>query len=137
MGSIRSSWAVSSRHEDGDADGGFTLIEAMAAAAIIAIVLAGLGSFFIGTMTTARDQGQRQTAVRLATDGLDVTRAAEVAALLDGRILCGDCREPVAQAVPLLAGTQRWDVSPGWNSAGTMGDRDIGRRRLSAAPLPR
>jgi prepilin-type N-terminal cleavage/methylation domain-containing protein len=56
-------------------DSGFTLAENLVAVAIITIVMAGLGVFFINAMRTTRAQGERQTAVRISTDALERARA--------------------------------------------------------------
>ena len=62
------------RHRGGD-DAGFTLVEVLVAVAIIAVVMLGVGAVFVATASGTDAQGLHQTAVRVATDGLDRVRA--------------------------------------------------------------
>jgi prepilin-type N-terminal cleavage/methylation domain-containing protein len=55
-------------------DTGFTLLEVLVALAIISVVLTSMSVFFVRSMTSVTQQGDRQTAVRLASDGMERMR---------------------------------------------------------------
>jgi prepilin-type N-terminal cleavage/methylation domain-containing protein len=55
-------------------DAGFTLLEVLVALAIISAVLTSMSVFFVRSMTSVSQQGDRQTAVRLAADGMERMR---------------------------------------------------------------
>ncbi|WP_229830655.1 putative Ig domain-containing protein [Actinoplanes ianthinogenes] len=96
----------------GAGDGGFTMLEMVVSAAVMCIVLMGLGAFFVQAMSTSHLQGQQQASMRLAADAMDALRAPQVAALLSERAPCAAaCPAPVAKAAPLLAGIERWDAA--------------------------
>jgi prepilin-type N-terminal cleavage/methylation domain-containing protein len=55
-------------------DTGFTLLEVVVAMAIISIVLASLSAFFVRSMASVDQQGDRQAAVQLAGDAMERMR---------------------------------------------------------------
>jgi prepilin-type N-terminal cleavage/methylation domain-containing protein len=55
-------------------DAGFTLLEVLVALAVISAVLTSMTVFFVRSMTSVNQQGDRQTAVRLAADGMERMR---------------------------------------------------------------
>jgi prepilin-type N-terminal cleavage/methylation domain-containing protein len=55
-------------------DAGFTLLEVLTALAIISAVLTSMSVFFVRSMTSVGQQGDRQTAMRLASDGMERMR---------------------------------------------------------------
>ena len=57
------------------ADAGFTLVEVLASLAVISVVLAATTTFFIRSMATIGLQGVRQTAIQVASDGMEQLRA--------------------------------------------------------------
>jgi prepilin-type N-terminal cleavage/methylation domain-containing protein len=63
------------KHGNEPHDAGFTLIEVLSALAVIGVVLSATTAYFIRTMTTVDEQGARQTAVQVATDGLEGLRS--------------------------------------------------------------
>ncbi|GGK03823.1 hypothetical protein GCM10010123_37210 [Pilimelia anulata] len=68
----------------GSADG-FTLVEVLVAAALVAAVLIPITAFLVRAVRTTDAQGALQEATRLAADGLDSIRAMPAAALVRGR----------------------------------------------------
>ena len=71
------------------ADAGFTLVELIAALAVIAVVLASVAAFLVRSMTLTHLQGDRQTAVQLASDGMERIRAvpgSQVGSWLPGEL---------------------------------------------------
>jgi prepilin-type N-terminal cleavage/methylation domain-containing protein len=54
---------------------GFTLVEVMVALAIIAVVLTSTTAYFVRSMVVVDAQGARQTALQVATDGMESLRA--------------------------------------------------------------
>ena len=71
-------------------DAGSTLIEVMVATAVISVVMAALTSFFVSTVTVTNVSGGQQTAVQLATEGIEDIRAVPVADLRAAVDLPGD-----------------------------------------------
>lgn len=63
------------RTDTAPADAGFTLVEVLAALAVISVVLAATTTFFIRSMVTIDQQGARQAAVQVASDGMEQLRA--------------------------------------------------------------
>jgi prepilin-type N-terminal cleavage/methylation domain-containing protein len=55
-------------------DAGFTLLEVLVALAVISAVLTSMSVFFVRSMTSVNQQGDRQTAVQLAADGMERMR---------------------------------------------------------------
>jgi len=66
-------------------DGGFTLAEVTVSIMLISIVLAAVTSYFVSALGTVRLQSGRQSAIQLATDGLDRARTIESSSLVTGR----------------------------------------------------
>jgi prepilin-type N-terminal cleavage/methylation domain-containing protein len=73
------------RHRTSDA--GFTLIETLVSVSVIAIVMAGLTALFTNTLSVGNRQDLRQTAIQLASDGLDRARALRGSSVFQGRDL--------------------------------------------------
>ena len=66
-------------------DAGFTLIETLLSVSVIAIVMAGLTALFTNTLSVGNRQDLRQTAIQLASDGLDRARALRGSIVFQGR----------------------------------------------------
>ncbi|MBM2620824.1 type II secretion system protein [Actinoplanes sp. LDG1-06] len=93
-------------------DDGFTLIEVVVAMGIITVVMTSLTVFLVNSRKAARHAAQRDTAVRLALDGMEKARGLRGSALLGGRQQCTSCADVTsAQAVSLLGATTRWDAA--------------------------
>jgi prepilin-type N-terminal cleavage/methylation domain-containing protein len=102
---------VGQRSERGH-DQGSTLIEVIVALAVIGVVMASLGTFFVGSMRINHSQGLVQAAGRIGGDGMEMASGLGGPALLSGRAACGSCTDPAtARATAYLAGTQRWDAA--------------------------
>jgi prepilin-type N-terminal cleavage/methylation domain-containing protein len=54
---------------------GFTLVEVLTALAIIGVVLTATTAYFVRSMVVIDGQGARQTALEVATDGMESLRA--------------------------------------------------------------
>jgi prepilin-type N-terminal cleavage/methylation domain-containing protein len=93
-------------------DGGFTLIESLVSIAVISVLMASLGTYFIGTMKASRKQGQVQTAVRIAQAGMEAARGSGGPSLLVGRAQCGSCLNVSTFDPGYLLYTQQWDAAP-------------------------
>lgn len=65
----------------GGDDGGFSLLEVIVAIAVMAAVMAGLTSLFVGSSVVTSQQGSRQVAAQLASDGIDEIRARSTEAI--------------------------------------------------------
>ncbi|GGK08258.1 hypothetical protein GCM10010123_42750 [Pilimelia anulata] len=68
-----------------DPAGGFTLVEVMVAAALVAVVMLPVTMFMVRAMRTTDAQGGVQEATRIAADSLDTARGLPVADLVRGR----------------------------------------------------
>jgi prepilin-type N-terminal cleavage/methylation domain-containing protein len=55
-------------------DAGFTLIEVLAALAVIGVVMTAVTTFFVRSMVRIDYQGSRQAAIQLAADGMERLR---------------------------------------------------------------
>ena len=55
-------------------DAGFTLIEVLTSMGVIGVVLTAVTVFFVRSMVTVDVQGARQTAIQLASDGMERLR---------------------------------------------------------------
>jgi prepilin-type N-terminal cleavage/methylation domain-containing protein len=99
------------------ADGGFTLIEAVVALALIGLVTAWATSFHISSLRVTREQANRQVAAQMSSRALDTARKTGGAALL------ASPPSPVIVQVNGVAFTQQWtvtqcrQVSPGGDCA--------------------
>lgn len=63
------------------ADAGFTLVEVVVSTTLIGLVMAAVTTFFVATVTVTNVSGGQQTAVQLATEGIETARAVPVADL--------------------------------------------------------
>src|SRR4029079_17952610 len=66
-------------------DAGFTLVETLLSVSVIAIVMAGLTALFTNTLSVGNRQDLKQTAIHLASDGLDRARALRGSIVFQGR----------------------------------------------------
>jgi prepilin-type N-terminal cleavage/methylation domain-containing protein len=66
-------------------DSGFTLVEVVMSIAVIGIVMSALTTFFVQTLASISLQGDRQTAVQLATGAAEKVRLLNAASLTAGR----------------------------------------------------
>ena len=87
-------------------DSGFTLLEMLVALAIISVVLTSLSVFFVRSMSSISQQGDRQTAVQLASDGME--RMRQVPGSLVTAWLSSTGTESLA--VNDITYTRRWDA---------------------------
>lgn len=55
-------------------DAGFTVMEVLASITVMTIVLSALTTFFTRSMRSVSEQGDRQTAIQLAADGMERMR---------------------------------------------------------------
>lgn len=55
-------------------DGGFTLVEILASIGVMTILMTALTVFFTRSMRSVHEQGDRQTAIQLASDGMERMR---------------------------------------------------------------
>lgn len=81
---------------------------------IITLVMTSLTVFLVGSRKAARHAAQRDTAVRLALDGMEKARGLRGSALLGGRQQCtATCVDAVSTQVDTLLGaaTTRWDAA--------------------------
>jgi prepilin-type N-terminal cleavage/methylation domain-containing protein len=90
-------------------DAGFTLIEVLVSISLIGVVMAALTTFFVSAQGVANVQDGQQTAVQLATDGIEAARALSPADLL--------ASPPSDQTPPTRNGitfTRTWSVTSCW-----------------------
>ncbi|MBL7253269.1 type IV pilus modification PilV family protein [Paractinoplanes lichenicola] len=97
------------------ADEGFTLVELTVALAIITVVMTSLTVFLVHSRDAGRYATQRDTAVRLALDGMEKARGMRGSALLGGR---QQCLTPCADVVSAQAGTLLGTNTTRWDAAG-------------------
>jgi prepilin-type N-terminal cleavage/methylation domain-containing protein len=94
------------------ADGGFTMIEVIVALALITVLMASLGTYFVSSVRVSRHQAQIQAAVRLAQAGMEAARGYGGPTLLVGRSVCtsANCTNVAAyDTVGYLSSMTRWD----------------------------
>ncbi|NJC74194.1 prepilin-type N-terminal cleavage/methylation domain-containing protein [Planosporangium thailandense] len=102
--------ALSSRAGNRAPDAGFTLTEVLVSMMLIGIVMGALTTFYANSMSMMGFQRGKQTAIRLAADGIEQVRSLSPAQLLDGRAPCGTatpCGPPVAGVD--LSDMAEWD----------------------------
>lgn len=104
-------------------DAGFTMVEVIVSTAVIGIVMAASVLFFASTLKVTNVSGGQQTAVQLATDGIEAARAVPIADLRaavlnsNGRWIApdatgdGDPEQPVRNGVRFARG---WAVTNCW-----------------------
>lgn len=91
-------------------DGGFTLIESLVAIAVISVLMASLGTYFVSTMKVSREEAQLQAALRIAQTGMEAARGYNGPTLLVGRQQCGSCTNLAPYDPGYLTSTVRWDA---------------------------
>jgi prepilin-type N-terminal cleavage/methylation domain-containing protein len=85
---------------------GFTLLEVLVSLAIMSVVLTSLSVFFVRSMSSVNQQGDRQAAVQLASDGME--RMREVPGSLVKAWLTD--KAPESLTVNNITYTRTWDV---------------------------
>jgi len=87
------------------------MVEVIVALALISLMMAALGTYFVSSMRTSRYQAQVQTATRLAQSGMEQARGFGGPALLVGRKQCGTCVNVSGfDTLGYLSSTTRWDA---------------------------
>jgi prepilin-type N-terminal cleavage/methylation domain-containing protein len=66
-------------------ESGFSLMEVMVALGLMAIVMSAAGMLFIRSLSSGKQQEQRQVASGLADQGLEIVRAHDPQTILNGR----------------------------------------------------
>jgi prepilin-type N-terminal cleavage/methylation domain-containing protein len=93
-------------------DGGFTMIESLVAIAVISVLMASLGTYFVSSMKVSRIQAQIQAAARIAQGGMELARGFGGPTLLVGRAACGSCIDVTAYDTDgYLKKTQPWNAA--------------------------
>jgi len=67
------------------ADGGFVMVEALVAIAVVSIVMLSLTSFFVITTRITSEQGDRQSGIQAADDAMERAKGLQGGAILTGR----------------------------------------------------
>jgi prepilin-type N-terminal cleavage/methylation domain-containing protein len=99
------------RSTAGAADAGFTMIESLVALAVISVVMASMGTYFVSSMRVSRSQAQLQVALRIAQTGMEQARGISGPTLLSGRARCGSCFSVAAfDTSGYMLNTVRWDA---------------------------
>jgi prepilin-type N-terminal cleavage/methylation domain-containing protein len=91
------------------ADAGFTLIEVLAALAVVGIVMTAVTTFFVRSMVTVDIQAARQAAIQVAADGMEQLRAVPGALALKWITDNAAARTVSANGLDY---TRSWDVPP-------------------------
>ncbi|GGK86482.1 type IV pilus modification PilV family protein [Mangrovihabitans endophyticus] len=91
------------------ADAGFTLVEVLSALAVIGVVLTAVTTFFIRSMVVVDLQGARQTAIRVASSGMEELRAVSGQLALTWLTKHAD---PVEVQMNGITYHRGWDVPP-------------------------
>jgi type II secretory pathway pseudopilin PulG len=87
------------------------MVEVIVALALVSMMMAALGTYFVSSMRTSRYQAQMQTATRLAQSGMEQARGFGGPALLVGRKQCGTCLNVSGfDTLGYLSNTVRWDA---------------------------
>lgn len=96
-------------------DAGFTLTEVLVSLTLIGVVMATLTTFYANSMSLMGYQRGKQTAIRLAADGIEQARAVKAAQLLDGRGPCDSAAAPCPPPAPGvdLSDMVEWDHPTG------------------------
>jgi prepilin-type N-terminal cleavage/methylation domain-containing protein len=108
-------------------DAGLTLVEVIVATSLIGVVMAASTSFFVSVVTVTNLSGGQQTAVQLATEGIEAVRAVPVTDLrvavdnpngrwtppspADSPPASNDSEQPISDGVRFL---RTWSVTPCW-----------------------
>src|SRR5690349_15205435 len=95
-------------------DAGFTLVEILVSIMLIGIIMAGLATFFVSSVSVTTQQTGRQAATQLAEDAAEQVRALKGSAVSAGRAQCGTstpCTTPVTGVT--LGDIQEWDYPDG------------------------
>jgi prepilin-type N-terminal cleavage/methylation domain-containing protein len=100
-------------------DQGFTLLEVVMALAIIGVVMASVGTFIVGGLRATHRQGEQQTAVQFAIDGVEEARMLRGGALVAGRSACTSASTCPAPGVSGAMATTA--VGTGWQGRYDMG----------------
>ena len=88
------------------------MIEVIVALALVSMMMASLGTYFVSSLRTSRYQAQVQTATRLAQSGMEEARGFGGPALLVGRRQCGACTNVSGfDTLGYLSSTTRWDAA--------------------------
>jgi prepilin-type N-terminal cleavage/methylation domain-containing protein len=115
--------SVPGQVRDRGGDAGFTLAEVLVAIMIIGIVMGGMTTFFVTTMSVTNVQGDKQTAVQLAADATERVRSLKgsaVAANRDKTSSDTQWASPVAGVAAFLSTMQEtWDTSATYPAGAT------------------
>jgi prepilin-type N-terminal cleavage/methylation domain-containing protein len=95
-------------------DSGFTLVEVVMSIAVIGIVMSALTTFFVQASATISLQGDRQTAVQIATDASEKVRLLNAANLTVGRGSAA-VRSQWRTNLPAGVATQLAGMQPVWD----------------------
>ena len=87
------------------------MIESLVALAVISVLMASLGTYFVSTMKASRNEAQTQAAARIAQAGMEQARGLGGPTLLVGRAQCGSCIDVSAYDPGYLTNIQRWDAA--------------------------
>ncbi|GAA0804282.1 type II secretion system protein [Spirilliplanes yamanashiensis] len=104
------------RQKPEPSDSGFTLLEVVVALALIGITMGAVGTFFANGLRTTHRQGEQQTAVQFAVDGVEAARMLRGPALVAGRTACtsaASCPNPAVAGATAQVGSAwqgRWDM---------------------------
>jgi type II secretory pathway pseudopilin PulG len=96
-------------------DEGFSLVEVLTSLAVVMVVSASVGTFFVTGLGHTRHQGQQQAAAQLALSGVEAARSLRGGTVVAGRQRCdgATCEAFPEKARPYLAGTNRYDRADG------------------------
>jgi type II secretory pathway pseudopilin PulG len=87
------------------------MVETLVALAVISVVMASVGTYFVSSMKVSRSQSQIQTANRIAQAGMEQARGVGGPTMLVGRAQCGSCINVSAyDTTGYMADTQHWDA---------------------------
>lgn len=120
----RAQSATSRRHPGERAgDEGFSLIEVLVSIGVVSVVMAALTMFFVSVLTSMNQQRGKQTAVRLADDGIERVRAVKASEVLSGRDRSTTAEQwaaPATVVAPYLTDLQQaWDSKAAYPSGRT------------------
>lgn len=90
-------------------DAGFTLVEVIVSTLLIGLAMAAVTTFFVSTQQVANVQSGEQSAVQLATDGIEAARA-----LSSADLLTAPPSDPVAPTRNGIVFTRTWSVTSCW-----------------------
>lgn len=105
------------------ADAGFTMLEILVSVGVIGIVMTAMASFFVTTVAVTGQQGSRQVAAQLATDGTERVHALRGSAVIGGRDKASTDSQwasPAAGVAAYLAGmVPAWDATAAFPAGAT------------------